>query len=84
MRRNLVAVAAVVVLMTPVIYVGALGPLVWLDRRGYIAISHGSAIDWAYRPLAYLEVRSPMASQAVRWYVSLWEPPQEPVPPVRY
>jgi len=78
MRRSLIAIAAIIVVLAPIIYLGALGPIVWLERRGYIIAGENSCFDWLYRPVTQAAIKYPVVGRPLKWYVSLWEPP--PVP----
>jgi len=73
----LVALVAILMLM-PLLYVGALGPLVWLHSTGRITVEENSLVAKAYRPLEYVADKCPPLQTAVEGYVALWyteEPP---------
>ena len=68
------AVAVIVVLLfaLPLIYVLAIGPIVWLHDRGHIEITPNSIIGIAYRPLEYAAQECKPVEASIEWYVSLW------------
>jgi len=75
MRRPLLAIAAIVVVLAPIVYLGAIGPIVWLDRLGSIEAGQDSFVAWLYRPVSYAAIKYPAVGRPLLWYSSLWEPP---------
>lgn len=79
------AVAAIVliVIVLPLIYLLAIGPIVWLSNRGYVSVEPDSFIGRVYYPAEMLAQESPPFARAVQTYVSLWQsPPPVQIPPV--
>jgi hypothetical protein len=65
-------IIATVLILLPVLYVLALGPIHWLQLRGYI---HEPVTDWltvAYRPLEWAVKTSPVCREWMDWYCSFW------------
>ncbi len=78
-----VAAIALVAFVLPLIYLLAIGPLVWLSNRGYVSVEPGSFVGRVYYPAEMLAQRCPPFMRAVQLYVNLWEsPPPVALPPV--
>lgn len=75
----IVTVLATIAVLLPLLYVGAIGPLVWLNDRDYIHIDQQSAIGKIYMPLEWAAVKCEPFGKALQWYASLWSAPV-PVP----
>jgi hypothetical protein len=76
-----VAVIVVVFLILPMVYLLAIGPIVWLHRRGHLELGPNSIIARVYAPAEWAAEVCPPFGQAVQMYVALWEPP---VPPTQF
>jgi len=76
-----VAVIVVVLLILPMVYLLAIGPIVWLHRRGHLDVGPNSLVVRIYAPAEWAAQACPPFEQAMGWYVSLWEPP---VPPTQF
>jgi len=74
MQRPLIVIAVIVVVLAPIIYVGSLGPVVWLESRGYIDGRPDSFIAWLYQPVSYAAIKYPAVGRPLLWYASLWRP----------
>jgi hypothetical protein len=70
-RSTLAVWFAIVLVLLPVVYALALGPLVWLNDRGYLGAAAG-VLGFLYAPLDWLHQSSPTAKAFLDWYVSLW------------
>jgi hypothetical protein len=77
------ATIAVVFLLLPMIYLLAIGPIVWLHRRGYVNVDPGSFIARVYYPAEMAAQNCQPFARAIETYVSLWEPPPT-APNARY
>jgi hypothetical protein len=63
-----IALAAIVVLGLPVLYVLSVGPFVWLVERQILPAS----VSIIYAPLGMLVESSDWLREAADWYVNLW------------
>lgn len=74
-------VAAIVVLfvLLPLVYLLAIGPIVWLHRRGYVSVEPNSVVARVYYPAEMAANYCPPFSRVMEMYVSLWEPAQSPM-----
>jgi hypothetical protein len=78
-----VAVAGLLFLTLPLLYVLALGPLVWLHDRGLMSDPVEDVVEAMYRPLAFASREIPIVKEPLEWYVGWWESttPSAPVAP---
>jgi hypothetical protein len=67
-----IAVATLFFTLLPLIYVLALGPLVWIHDRGWMSDPVENVVETAYWPLEYAS-RKTFLGEPLNWYVSLWE-----------
>ena len=74
-------VAAIVVLfvLLPLVYLLAIGPIVWLHRRGMVNVEPGSVIARVYYPAEMAAELCTPFRNSMEMYVSLWEPRQPPM-----
>jgi hypothetical protein len=79
-RNGLLACCLAVLLMAPVLYVVASGPVVWLGTHGYFSLEEGSTADRAYAPLSWLIEHSPVAMSLAERWIYLWVSEPEPSP----
>jgi hypothetical protein len=75
----IVAAIAAVLLLFPMIYLLAIGPIVWLHRRGYVDVAPTSVIGRVYAPAEWAAQACPPFARAIEAYVSLWQPVETPV-----
>ena len=66
------AVIGTLLLLLPALYVLALGPLVMIHDRGWMADPVEDVVEMAYWPLEYAS-RNTFLREPLEWYVSLWE-----------
>ena len=59
--------------LLPLIYVLALGPLIWIHDRGMMADPVEDIVEVAYWPLERVSRTSPLLAEPLDWYVSLWQ-----------
>lgn len=59
------AIAAVVLILLPSLYLLSEGPAYWLGQYGYV---DKDTFDFIYHPLAYLMLEFSWFGDAVRWY----------------
>lgn len=75
-RRSLLPV--VILVLLPVVYLAALGPIVGLAHRGLIPDGMMTPLIVAYWPLSWIEEETDFFEQppgsAYVWYVELFEP----------
>lgn len=67
----------VAVLLLPVLYVGAFGPMVWLYGHGFLRDDGAAliAVRFAYAPLLWIGETGPQpVRDAFNWYAELWAP----------
>jgi len=70
-----VAFWAAVAISLPVLYVLSAGPANWLWHRGFLTGWPSSIYSFLYWPIRWLLRNGPdPVSQAILWYVRLWEP----------
>lgn len=85
-ERSSGAVVALLVAMfvlAPIVYIAAIGPIVWLESRGFTEITENSVIATIYTPVILLAENVEPIDDALTWYVGVWETPQPaPVPVV--
>jgi len=67
-----VAVVAVIFVLLPLLYVGAIGPIIWLHDREYIHVDSESVIEKAYSPLGSAAEMCRPLQVALHWYMELW------------
>jgi hypothetical protein len=74
-------VAAIVVLfvLLPLVYLLAIGPIVWLHERGLVSVEPRSVIGRVYYPAEFAAQHCTPFRLAVETYVSLWRRPEPPV-----
>lgn len=70
--RQAIAIAAALVVMIPILYALAAGPLVYMERIGRPILSD-KAFGWVYHPLIRAEARIPALGRAMHFYVAFWE-----------
>jgi len=75
----IVAAIAALLLLLPMIYLLAIGPIVWLHRRGYVDVAPTSVIGRVYAPAEWAAQACPPFARAIESYVSLWQPVETPV-----
>jgi hypothetical protein len=75
----IVAAIAALLLLLPMIYLLAIGPIVWLHRRGYVDVAPTSVIGRVYAPAEWAAQACPPFATAIQAYVSLWAPLETPV-----
>ena len=70
----LVVVAVVVVLLLPILYVLAVGPISALMAYGYIPVDGpiSEGITAAYSPVRWLMIRCGPFSEFMKWYTGFW------------
>jgi hypothetical protein len=77
-----VAVLLLLLVLAPLLYVAAVGPLVWLNGTGRINIAPDGAIARIYWPLETAVNNCEPLDSALQMYIRLWEPtPGVEVPP---
>jgi hypothetical protein len=78
------AAAVILVILlacAPLLYVLAIGPLVWLESRNYIEIGPDSGIAKFYAPVEWAVTQSNFVSSALMAYIMLWASPDSmPMP----
>jgi len=67
-----VAAAAAVFVLLPLLYVGAVGPLIWLNDREYLHIDDESVIARAYSPLGWAAEKCRPLQITLDGYAELW------------
>jgi len=67
------ALALVVLLGLPVLYVLSIGPVAWLANREYLSEWALEILSVVYLPLQFLADSSEWAEQWAQWYISFWE-----------
>src|SRR5262245_50773391 len=72
------AVAVLILLILPLVYVGSIGPAVWLHDRGMMSPSVTSCAETIYWPLECAGRASPVAERMLMAYVEFWRPGQPP------
>lgn len=70
--RTHLVVPAVATVALPVLYVLSVGPIEWLDAKGWLPLSTYDALDAFYTPLEFLCDRSLWFRKFLVWYESLW------------
>lgn len=70
-RSPAVVIAAIVVVLLPILYVLSYGPAILLIRLGLIEYPY-TLVNWFYSPLDYLCRLYPPFSQLLHWYAQLW------------
>ena len=70
--RQAIATVATLVVMLPILYALAAGPLVYMRSIGRPLLSH-EACQWIYHPLIRAEARIPPLGWAMHLYVGCWE-----------
>lgn len=82
-----VAVLLLLLVLAPLLYVAAVGPLVWLNGTGRINIAPDGAIARFYWPLETAVNNCEPLDSVLQMYVRLWEPTPSfdvPTPAVQY
>jgi hypothetical protein len=82
-----VAVLLLLLILAPLLYVAAVGPLVWLNGTGRIQITPDGLIARIYWPLETAVNHCEPLENALQMYVDLWEPGPRvavPAPAVQY
>ena len=74
-----VAVVTVVFIVLPLIYLLAIGPIVWLHERGLVSVEPESVIGRVYYPAELAAQYCPPFERAIETYVQLWRGPEPPV-----
>jgi len=80
----IMATTVVAFLILPMIYLLAIGPIVWLHRRGRLDIGPNSIIARMYSPAEWAASACPPFDQAMQAYISLWEPRPPPTGTMPY
>jgi hypothetical protein len=80
-KNGLLACCLAIVLLAPVLYIAASGPVVWLGTRGYLSLEEGSAADRVYRPLGWLIKLSPASTTLAERWIDLWAASDPMAPP---
>ncbi len=75
----IVAVVVVVFVLLPLVYLLAIGPIVWLHDRGYVSVEPGSLVARVYYPAEIAVEHCPPFARAIDSYRSLWERTAPPV-----
>ena len=70
--RRPMAIAAAIVVMMPIFYALAAGPLVYMERIGRPVLSV-EAFLWIYRPLNYAEAKIQPVGLTMQFYIDFWE-----------
>ncbi|HEX5106141.1 MAG TPA: hypothetical protein VFV87_20115 [Pirellulaceae bacterium] len=82
---TVVVVAAILLLMlAPLLYVAAIGPVVWLADRGMIDVDEHSIAAKVYAPLEWSANECEPVAGALEWYVQLWSAPPASPPAEQY
>lgn len=71
-------VIAVLILLLPVLYVGSIGPAVWLREHG--AVSQNTILA-VYAPITWLNDNSTTFRDALQSYLDLWVKRRPSLPP---
>lgn len=69
-----VVVSVALLCLLPTVYVLSIGPVVWLDARGYVDTSEQSPLFAFYWPLIWLSLQSDTTQAILTWYMELWLP----------
>ena len=72
-RVKVIAICGAIVVIGPLLYALAAGPLVYMRERGRPLMSD-ETFAWIYHPLIRAEARIPPLGRAMHWYVSCWKP----------
>jgi hypothetical protein len=73
-KSGVLTVAVVVLLvLLPLIYLFAVGPIVWLSTNGYLSENAKYIINVVYEPLGYLLDKVPLFNSIYQWWVELWQ-----------
>ena len=75
----IVAAVVVVFILLPLVYLLAIGPIVWLHDRGYVSAEPGSVVARMYYPADIAAANCRPFARAIETYVSLWERTAPPV-----
>src|SRR5438045_9315665 len=70
--RRAIAIAAAFVVLVPILYALAAGPLVYMRSIGRPILSD-QAFGWIYHPLIRAEARIPALGRVMHFYVGFWE-----------
>jgi hypothetical protein len=76
----LLASAAVLLILLPLLYVFSIGPMVWFVTSGRLPVGPNSLVVKIYAPLEMLCERSPTVGKVIYGYAELWRA-DRPVPP---
>src|SRR2546421_5534800 len=69
--RQIIAIATIVV-MLPILYALAAGPLVYMERIGRPVLSV-EAFLWIYEPLNRAEAKIQPVGRTMQFYIDFWE-----------
>jgi hypothetical protein len=75
-------IAVILLVLLPIFYVLAIGPIVWLNDRNYINLAANGTVATIYWPLEALCEKSPLAERVIGGYADLWRAPSPPYTPV--
>jgi hypothetical protein len=71
-RSGVLTVAVVVLLVLPVVYLFATGPITWLADRNYLSEQASAIIYVIYWPLIYLDDNSPLFHRLFELWCNTW------------
>jgi hypothetical protein len=68
-----IALALLVMLVLPVMYILSIGPVAALARNGYLSEGALAVLSVVYAPLEYVAESSDWTQQWAEWYISFWQ-----------